>query len=69
MDDLYFKHCFLFKKYNHDCMTWKFFLGIVFIIVLIFLSTPSALFYFIINDSPYLSDVTSFDTSTSNSSF
>lgn len=31
---------------------------LVFIIVLIFLTTPTSLFYFVVNQSPYLSDVT-----------
>lgn len=36
-------------------------------IVLIFLTTPSALFYFLINKSPYLSEVTNLDKIPDNS--
>lgn len=55
-NDIYWKHCYFQEMINTNCLTWEMFFILTILLIIIFLSTPTALYTYLIENIPGLQD-------------
>lgn len=55
--DVYWKHCHYQPPLTLNCLSWKITVTLIFILILVFLTTPTILINFILTQSPFIKEV------------
>ena len=55
-NDIYWKHCYFLEMINSNCLTWEFFYILTILLIIILLSTPTALYTYLIEIIPGMED-------------
>ena len=56
-EDIYWKHCHFQPPVTVNCFTWKVSVALIFIVILVFFTTPTLLINLILTNSPVIKEV------------